>query len=122
MRVNVWLSTTASQRAGHFPLYVLVSDVDFNTMTLAEAKAASNKWEKFTNAAQLSEFKPVGGCTGRYVRVQLEGHANLQIAELEVFGGPGASPTVTAVDTATRDQKDTHPRVAVGNEALRRSA
>lgn len=70
--------------------YVLVSPTDMTGKTLTQLLSDSNVIQR---KVAVSNIAPVIGipvnARGRFVRVQLSGQNFLQLAEVQVFGGPG---------------------------------
>lgn len=94
-----------------FPCWVMVGRDPFeegggkvslkNNLRDAVAKA------RFTDNVRASRWKCPANTQGRYVRVQLEGFAMLNIAELEVFGHFGLSSGVGRVSYAAAGREVT---------------
>ena len=94
--IRIWNRTDCcTGRLSNF--YVLVSDTDFGTDSLDEAKSNPEVSEFFISELPVdgdsvtlgADILPAG-ITGRYVRIQLQGTGPLSLAEVEVFGNESA--------------------------------
>jgi hypothetical protein len=107
--INVWNRTDCcSQRLADF--YVFVSDVPFTSTDLTTTLNQAGVSAYYTAGVASAVTTINVNRTGRYVRIQLSGTNFLQLAEVEVFGGPAATPTVTPTPTATRTPTPTPTR------------
>jgi YVTN family beta-propeller protein len=93
--VNIWNRTDCcSNRLSDF--YLLVSDTPFNSQDLNQTIAQSGVFSQQFAGAAPRTTEAVIGRTGRYLRVQLPAQNFLQLAEVEVFGAPLATPLTLA--------------------------
>ncbi len=103
--IKLWnRSDCCSNRLQDF--YVLVSETPFTSKNLQTTLAQSSVKviHHVGQAGDSIDFEI--GQEGRYVRVQLNGQNNLQLAEVQVFGLPGAGSTLDPLDTFSVVQRN----------------
>lgn len=101
--VQIWNRTDCCyDRTADF--YVFISSEPFTTRVVDTLLDDPNVWAfKVKEQAGRPTTVPVG-TTGRYVRVELEGKNNLNMAEVQVYGRPGSVdlwPTTKPVTSTT---------------------
>lgn len=75
------------------PFYLFVSDVPFTSTDLNATRTQAGVSSYYVTGNILTSTSIGVGRTGRYVRVQLEGTNFLSLAEVEVWGVGGNTPT-----------------------------
>lgn len=102
-RVQLWNRTDCcSDRLQNFTVFVSQADMAGRSFEQLNADPAVLKRQVGATRALPGISLPVQGL-GRYVRVQLAGTNNLQLAEVQVFGGTAVynTPSVTSVPNQT---------------------
>ena len=95
--ISLWNRTDCcSDRLRNF--FVFVADYDMTGKSFGDLVVDNRVWRYSLGTAAPTALNIGVNTTGRYVRVQLAGTENLQLAEVQVFGVPLAGATAVTTD------------------------